>query len=246
MTDHIKVGDVSPRKQYIADGSQTVFVYPFPVFKEENIKIYFDGEAKETGFAVVGVGESEGGQVEFDAPPSNGAIVTIAREITLERQTDFQVGGAFRANVMNDELDYQMAAIQQVADGLDRSLHLHPGVGRADLVLPMPEEGSTIVWKKSDTGYSLENASSNLKAEAAIATKAAEDATKCVQQIYSSLGGSISAGYAGALQNLVSIVQGISPNSIIDWGDLASPASSSGDFGFLTDEVTKTIDSGEV
>lgn len=246
MTDHIKIGDISPRKQYTADGLQTIFVYPFPIFKDENITIYFDGETVSEGFTVLGAGESEGGEVEFDEAPDEGVIVTITREIALERQTDFQTGGAFRSSVMNDELDYHMAAIQQVADGLDRSLHLHPGVGQADLTLPVPEVGNTIVWAKNDDGYALENAPSNFQTEANTATKAAEDAEKCVQQITSLLGESISAGYAGVLKNLVSIVQGISPNSIVDWGNLAEASSSSGDFGFLTEDATETIDSGSV
>ncbi|MEO5374721.1 MAG: hypothetical protein H7840_10630 [Alphaproteobacteria bacterium] len=37
MTDHIQIGDVSPRIQYVANGSQTAFPYPFPIFATGDI-----------------------------------------------------------------------------------------------------------------------------------------------------------------------------------------------------------------
>ena len=38
MTDtHIKMPDVAPLVRYLADGAQTVFDYPFPIFASEDI-----------------------------------------------------------------------------------------------------------------------------------------------------------------------------------------------------------------
>ena len=32
MTEHIKMPDVAPLVRYLADGAQTQFTYPFPIF----------------------------------------------------------------------------------------------------------------------------------------------------------------------------------------------------------------------
>ena len=95
MFDHIRIGDVSPRVQYAADGVQTTFIFPFPVFSASNVEVYLDDEQQSNGYDVAGVGESGGGTVIFDAAPAGGVIVTLRRFMTIERTTDFQEGGTF-------------------------------------------------------------------------------------------------------------------------------------------------------
>ena len=38
-TEHIKMPDVVPLVRYVADGAQTAFDYPFPIFASEDKKI---------------------------------------------------------------------------------------------------------------------------------------------------------------------------------------------------------------
>lgn len=126
MTDHIRIGDVSPRVQYVADGVQAVFTYPFPIFAAGDLDVWLDAVRQEAGFVVAGAGASAGGTVTFDAAPAAGVRVTLRRRLAIQRVSDFQEGGDFRARTINDELDLLTAAVQQVAEDADRALHLEP------------------------------------------------------------------------------------------------------------------------
>ncbi len=136
MTDHITIGDISPWVQYVGDGEQTQFVYPFPIFAVADIAVYLDDTLQADGFTVSGVGVSSGGSVTFDTAPAASVRVTLRRDMTIQRTTDFQEGGAFRASVVNDELDRQTAAAQQIETGLGRAMRLAVTDVDADLTLP--------------------------------------------------------------------------------------------------------------
>ncbi len=114
MTEHIKMPDVPPLVRYLADGEETEFTYPFPVFASEDIAVYFNGARQFSGFDVAGAGATEGGTVTFDGPPAEGIIVMLERRLPIERMTDFLEGGDFSARAINNELDFLIAAIQQV------------------------------------------------------------------------------------------------------------------------------------
>jgi len=140
MSNHIQINDVTPRIQYAADGSQTQFSYPFPIFVGTDLEVY-TGDTKEiSGYSVLGAGTSYGGSVTFDIPPASGVVVTLRRSLAIDRTTDFQQSGAFRAKDINDELDYLTAALQQVADGVGRAVRLGATDEDADLELPSKDE----------------------------------------------------------------------------------------------------------
>ncbi|WP_043359853.1 glycosyl hydrolase family 28-related protein [Belnapia sp. F-4-1] len=126
MDDHIRIGDVAPRVQYRADGVQTGFTYPFPIFAPSDLEVRLDGVPQAGGFVVTNAGASEGGSVVFYAPPRAGTQVTLRRDMVVARTTDFQSNGILRARTLNDELDYQVAVLQEVKDGLGNALHLDP------------------------------------------------------------------------------------------------------------------------
>ena len=136
MADHIQIGDIAPRIQYAANGAQTQFTYPFPIFAAADLEVYLGAAKQTSGFTVAGAGESAGGSATFAAAPASGAVVTLRRRIAIKRTSDFQESGEFRAKVINDELDYQTAALQQVADDGARSLRLAATDTAADLTLP--------------------------------------------------------------------------------------------------------------
>lgn len=136
MAEHITIGDVAPRVQYVADGVLAAFTYPFPIFDPADLEIRVDGAVQVGGATVTGAGSSDGGSVVFDAPPAAGARITLRRRLALARTTDFQSNGVLRARALNDELDYQVAALQQVADEVAGAMRLDPADG-GSLVLPM-------------------------------------------------------------------------------------------------------------
>ena len=158
MTDHVKIYGVKPRIQYVADGVLTTYDFPFPIFQASDIEVYFnDVKQSSATYTVQGVRDSDGGSVVFQTPPAQGTVLTLMRNLSIERTSDFQEGGALRADILNDELDYQIACQQQIAENLNRSLVLPPyAAGNdLDLTLPIPSAGKAIVW--NNDGTKLEN-----------------------------------------------------------------------------------------
>ena len=137
MPEHIRIGDIAPRVQYVADGAQNSFVYPFPVFGADDMDVHVDGLFIAGGYAVSGAGSSEGGLVTFAVPPAAGAKVVLRRRLVMERVTDYQPNGVLRANTLNDELDRQVAALQELREDIAGALRQSPGEVGARLELPM-------------------------------------------------------------------------------------------------------------
>ncbi|MEC7028228.1 MAG: glycosyl hydrolase family 28-related protein [Pseudomonadota bacterium] len=135
-TEHIKMPDVAPLVRYVADGEQTVYSYPFPIFASEDIAVYFDGAAQVSGFTVGGAGQTSGGTVTFATAPTDGVVVTLERRLPLERLTDFLEGGDFSAQAINNELDFLIAAIQQVGSDQTGMLRYTSDEAPATVELP--------------------------------------------------------------------------------------------------------------
>ncbi len=154
MTTHIQIGNVSPRIQYIADGVQTDFTYPFPIFADADMEVYLDDTLQSSGFTISGAGESQGGTVTMDSAPSSSTVVTLARRLPIERTTDFLESGEFRAKIINDELDYLTASLQQVTDDQSRSAQMAITLsGSVDTTLPTPQANTSIVWNGTADGF---------------------------------------------------------------------------------------------
>ena len=137
MDEHIRIGDVAPRVQYVADGVQAEFTYPFPIFDPADLAVWLDAVPQPSGFTVLGAGESEGGTVVFEVPPNAGQRVTLRRNLVVARTSDFQENGILRSRTLNDELDYQVAALQEVKEDLAGTLRLDPADGGTLSALPM-------------------------------------------------------------------------------------------------------------
>ncbi len=126
MDEHIRIGDVAPRVQYVADGVQTAFTYPFPIFEPADLEVRLGGFLQQAGFTISGAGRSEGGTVGFAAPPAPGVLVTLRRNLVVARTSDFQENGILRSRTLNDELDYQVAALQEVKEEIGTAIRLDP------------------------------------------------------------------------------------------------------------------------
>ncbi|MEI6160259.1 MAG: phage tail fiber protein [Roseococcus sp.] len=139
MSEHIRIGDIAPRVHYVADGVQTAFTYPFPIFEPGDIAVLGNNVPSNFGFTIEGAGESGGGTIRYAAPPAAGTRLTILRRLTVERVTDFQSNGVLRANTLNDELDRQVAALQDVRDDVQGAIRLDPSEAPAGMTLPLRE-----------------------------------------------------------------------------------------------------------
>ncbi len=136
MTEHIKIPDISPIVRYVANGSQTDYDFPFPIFASEDLIVQLNGATQVSGFDIIDAGVTHGGQVQFDSAPANGIIITIKRELPIERISDYLEGGDFSAASINSELDYMIAALQQVKRENDVMLRYDDSETPGETVLP--------------------------------------------------------------------------------------------------------------
>ncbi len=165
MTNHIIITSTVPRIRYVSNGVLATYSFPFAIFKNSDLKVYFGSELQDaTTYTVSGAGASEGGSITLSNVPESGVIITLMRDLPVERTSDFQEGGVLRANTLNNELDYQIACQQQIADNLNRSMVLPPYAVDSDikLTLPMPSAGKAIVWNAQ--GTNLENSTVEVNA----------------------------------------------------------------------------------
>jgi hypothetical protein len=177
MADHIQIGDATPRVQYTANGSQIAFTFLFPIFAAADMEVWL-GNVKQSSstYSISGIGISGGGSVLFNTPPANGTLITLVRRLAISRLSDYQEDGIIRAKVLNDELDYQTAAIQQVALDAGRAVKRSLiSTSTADLTLPEPLANRSIKWNAAATG--LENSTADVDAVIASATASAATAS---------------------------------------------------------------------
>lgn len=137
MSEHIRIGDIAPRVHYVADGVQTAFTYPFPIFETADIDVLSNGVPANFGYTITGAGESDGGAILYAVAPAAGTRITLLRRLTIERVTDFQSNGVLRAMTLNDELDRQVAALQEVRDDVSGAIRLDASDPPAGMVLPL-------------------------------------------------------------------------------------------------------------
>jgi len=126
MTSIDDVQDLSPRVQYTASASQTEFDFGFPIFTGANLTIDVDGVTKTltTDYTVSGAGNETGGTVTFVVAMSGDEVVTIYRDIAIERDTDVQQNGPWSSTSYNNELDKMTLILQEIEERVSRCLHI--------------------------------------------------------------------------------------------------------------------------
>jgi len=144
----------TPRVSYTASGSQTVFAIPFEFFNVADVKVYngttlltYNASPSTTSqYSITGTASSSDEAYEFGAGGSitlgsTGAsaddIITIIRDISIERTTDFPPTGSFDITSLNTQLDQIIAEIADRKQQSDRSIKLADSDSvAADLTLP--------------------------------------------------------------------------------------------------------------
>lgn len=127
--------DPQPIVQYDGDGSRTIFPFTFPVLASDDLVVYVD-HAVATGYAITGIGDANGGEIEFNTAPASGTLVTLLRRTEGIRETEFVDGGPFRAAAINAELDRVMLLIQEDREEISRALRGQPVETGTNFCLP--------------------------------------------------------------------------------------------------------------
>jgi len=134
----LTVGDLTPRLQYTAAAGQTAFTYNFPIFQDSDLKVYVGStlQTLTTNYTVSGAGTSSGGTVTFTSGRSAGDIVTIYRDMPVQRTTDYQANGDLLAENLNDDLDKLTMMVQQNEYNLGLTLRADQFDETTNLTIP--------------------------------------------------------------------------------------------------------------
>ncbi len=161
MTEHLKILNLPPCIQYTGNGAQTVFTYPFAIFQSSDLAVTINDAPQTNNHAVTGAGNTTGGSVIFDNAPANGAVIALERRLPLQRVSDFLEGGELAANALNNEFDYQAAALQQVSfdqnfmlrlpKGDDTATTLPAKAARANKAFGFDHDGAIALLETADT-----------------------------------------------------------------------------------------------
>ena len=197
----IIISDTEPRIQYTATAGQTSFTVPFAFFANADLQV-FNGTSQlsfssspsnATQYSVTGAGVSSGGSITLGSPGATvNDVITIVREVAIERTTDFPTSGAFQIDSLNTELDKIIAMAQQ----LERDLKLSPRVNTTssssfNLTFPDMVAGKILSANAGGTGLEFSvDASGLLSAEtnaSTSATNAANSATAAASSASSAL-----------------------------------------------------------
>tara|TARA_B100000686_G_scaffold278800_1_gene299036 strand:- start:882 stop:3491 length:2610 start_codon:yes stop_codon:yes gene_type:complete len=131
----------TPRVAYTATANQQAFTIPFEFFAVGDIKVYngttlltYDANADAvTEYSITGTASDSDDAYEFGAGGTvnigatgiaNGAIITIIRDITIERASDFSPSGTFDITALNTDLDKVYAKLADIDQQSDRSVKL--------------------------------------------------------------------------------------------------------------------------
>ncbi|CUW37696.1 putative Cell wall-associated hydrolase [Magnetospirillum sp. XM-1] len=181
-----------PRVQFVANGVQAAFGFPFPVYEPGDMEVWVDQSLQPAeAYAISGVGVAVGGTVIFTVPPPASSQVTLRRRMAINRMPEFP-DTSVQAKPLNQEFGYHVAALQQVADeaglAVKRSFR---SLSTADLTLPEPSAGRAIRW--NDAGDGLANSAVEVDAVLALATAKAEAAAASQVSASSAAAGAVTA-----------------------------------------------------
>ena len=186
MTSNVEVNENKPRIQYIADGVNKTFEFPFKIFNPEDLVVYFDDTVQSTDLYSVTIDTEEAnGSITFSTTPQAGVQITLSRELSIKRISYFQEQSAIRPEPLDKEFDYQIACTQQLADAINRTMILpvYTDDSQVSMVLPAPSAGKAILWsadgkKLENSTIEINNLTAQMQEQVAQAATSAQTATE--------------------------------------------------------------------
>lgn len=186
MTSNIEVNDNKIRIQYVADGISKTFEFPFKIFNPEDLVVYFGDTIQSTDLYSVTIDtEESNGSITFSTAPQSGVQITLSRELSIKRVSYFQEQSAIRPEPLDQELDYQIACTQQLADAINRTMILpvYADNSQVSMVLPAPSAGKAILWsadgkKLENSTIEINNLTAQMQEQVAQAATSAQTATE--------------------------------------------------------------------
>lgn len=161
------INDLTPRIQAVASAGQTIFTYNFPILDAVDVAVYKTpaGHAPDDAadilllnadYSVQGLGQQGGGTITLTAPAAVNDIITIERNMPLNRLTDYNDAGSFKAAAVNRDFDRLVMMVQQINAILQKRgiLYRHSESIPPGLNI-LPKLGASQFWKSAADGNSL-------------------------------------------------------------------------------------------
>ena len=112
------------RIQYTASAGQTAFVYDFIIFDESDIIVNKNGTVLTltTDYTVSGVENASGGTVTLTTGATLNDVITLSRDSTISRTSQYQVDGRLDAGPLERDLDRVFTILQEQERDIDRAV----------------------------------------------------------------------------------------------------------------------------
>lgn len=228
----------TPRVTYTATSGQTAFTIPFEFFSTNDIKVYNGttlltynaSPSTTTQYSITGTASSSDSAYEFGAGGtitlgSTGAsaddIITIIRDISIERTSDFPTTGSFDISSLNTDLDKIYAKLADIDQQSDRSVKLldtdsisatvtlPAKASRASKVLTFDSNGNAVTSIASVDVTTIAGISSDVTTVSGIASNVTSVATN-ISNINTVAGAISNINTVAGLSSEISSVAGIS------------------------------------
>src|SRR5207237_1175993 len=94
---------VLPYIQYVATSGQTVYPNPFPITQDADLIVVINGVTQPTdsGYTLSGQGNATGGNVTLNSGSTGGDIITLFRNVTIQRLTQIGQNSGFSSAAFN-------------------------------------------------------------------------------------------------------------------------------------------------
>lgn len=118
----MNINDVTARKEYVGNGSTTIFAYDFGIVSTSDIEVIVGGVVQTLGthYSVSGAGVDSGGNVTFVVAPSNAVNVILLRKQPFAQPSVYQANEDFPAKRLETDLSKIVMLTQQIREIMRR------------------------------------------------------------------------------------------------------------------------------
>lgn len=122
----LEVPNITPYIQYVASSGQTVYPYPFPITQDSDLVVVINGVTLQTdgGYTTQGVGNDTGGTITLTSGSTVGDIVTLYRDVAIERITQIGQNSGFSSTAFNAEFNNIYLILQQLEAQFSQALQI--------------------------------------------------------------------------------------------------------------------------
>ena len=207
------IGATTPRIQYTATASQTVFTVPFEFLANADLAVYVNGTLKTltTDYTLTGANTTGGGSLTFVTGRTAGDIVTILSNLAYSRDTNkYTKYGLLPAEVLEADFDaLQVQAKQLARDGQFALRAPLTDTGSPSMTLPVVATRASKLLGFDASGNPTASASSVSQMDAAVSvinTISASTSGNAGSVVYTPAGtGAVATTVQTKLREMVSV-----------------------------------------